>query len=277
MRSKLREFFKPILYRMLGRRRYLHAQVYGKVKDIKNRRREEEEMQLLPVFVKPGDTVVDVGANYGYYTHRLSEIVGPSGRVIGFEPIPFTYEVNQRVLKHFGIENADVHQLGVGDENKKTKFTVPVAGFGGISGGLAHLSGRENDEDGKEKYYNFERNEEVDAEIVRLDDFLDSKIDALSFVKIDVEGGEYFAIDGMKSTISKYRPVMIVEIQPYFFQGYGISEPQLKELIQELGYKSFLFDDKEGILNLFEGDYLDRNYVLIPDEKVSDYDLIRKG
>src|SRR3981081_3931150 len=90
--SPIRKFLKPILFKLLGKKGYKWAQFYGKKKDIVNRLVEEIEMELLPQLVKKDDEVLDIGANYAYYTERLSRLV-PLGKVYAFEPIPFTYEV----------------------------------------------------------------------------------------------------------------------------------------------------------------------------------------
>ncbi len=48
----------------------------------------EPEHALLPQLIGAGDWALDIGANVGHYTKRLSELLGGSGRVIAFEPIP---------------------------------------------------------------------------------------------------------------------------------------------------------------------------------------------
>jgi ubiquinone/menaquinone biosynthesis C-methylase UbiE len=56
-------------------------------------RAPEPEFEMLSPMVSAGDWVLDVGANIGQYTLRLSELVGESGRVISFEPVPETFEL----------------------------------------------------------------------------------------------------------------------------------------------------------------------------------------
>lgn len=62
---------------------------------------DEKEFSLLNAFIAHGDWVLDIGANIGHYTRRLSDLVGPAGRVIAFEPIPQTFEVLAANAQHF--------------------------------------------------------------------------------------------------------------------------------------------------------------------------------
>ena len=89
VKSPIRSFVKPLFFKLLGKRGYFRMQVYAKAKDIRERLVEEKEMALLPKLVAKGDDVLDVGANFAYYSERLSGLVGKEGNVLAFEPIPF--------------------------------------------------------------------------------------------------------------------------------------------------------------------------------------------
>ena len=56
-------------------------------------RSEEPEYFLLSSLLKKGEWAIDIGANVGHYTARFSELVGPEGRVIAFEPVPETFAI----------------------------------------------------------------------------------------------------------------------------------------------------------------------------------------
>src|SRR6266581_7664130 len=65
----------------------------------------EPEYAILPTLISVGDWVIDVGANVGHYTKRLSELVGPTGRVIAFEPVPETFALLAGNLQVFQNTN----------------------------------------------------------------------------------------------------------------------------------------------------------------------------
>jgi FkbM family methyltransferase len=273
--SPIRKILKPFLYKILGRRGYLYAQYFAKIRDIKNRLVEEKEMVLLSHFAKPGDTVIDIGANFAYYTERLSKLVGNNGKVYAFEPIPFTYAVCKKLIRHFHLENTELFKKGVGMKNETLTFHVPTVEFGGLSAGLAHLGTRQNPEAEREKFYNFKTHEAVDCDVVRLDDFLRSQLKSLQFVKMDIEGAEFFALKGMKELLLKFKPVVLIEIQPYFLNGFGIQESELIHFIrQELGYEIFHFDSTHSKIRKLDRTLWDSNYILIHSHQIQSFNSI---
>lgn len=270
VKSLVRTIVKPILFKLMGKSGYKYAQMYGKIRDIEHRLVEEKEMNLLPLIVKEGDTVLDIGANYAYYSERLSKLVGNSGTVHAFEPIPFTYEVCAMIVKKLNLKNVNLNNKGVSDKTMTVEFSVPKLDFGGISAGQAHISGRTIDVDKKKDYYNFDSEEKVQCEVVDLDSFLGDKISNLSFVKIDIEGAEYMALKGMEKMIQIHKPILLLEIQPTFLKGFNIDESDFKSyLTSDLGYQLFVFNSTSCKLNYYtETSFADDNYILVHMDKV---------
>ena len=274
VQSRVRRIVKPLLFRLLGRRGYHHMQVYAKAKDIRERLVEEKEMALLPRLVSEGDHVVDIGANFAYYSTRLSGLVGGAGMVSAFEPIPFTYDVCAALLSKLGSSNVVLFQNGVGARDEQVVFSVPLQDFGALSAGQAHMAERNNELEGKEKYYSFSRATEFTCHVVALDDFLLLDNRGLSFVKIDIEGAEFYALQGMSRMLQKYRPVVLVEIQPFFLEGFGIEESALVALIDRLGYDLFVYDEGTGKLDRHDEALIDSNYLMIHRERITEFDDI---
>jgi FkbM family methyltransferase len=267
--SPIRTILKPILFKLLGNKFYKYAQVFGKIKDIKGRLVEEKEMVLLPHFVPAGSTAIDVGANYAYYTERLSKLVGDKGSVYAFEPIPFTFSVLEIIVKRLKLTNAKIFKKGVSNKNEIVDFTVPKVGYGTISAGQAHISDRKNDLEDKNELYNFATEEKVKCEIVALDLFLGNEVGNVSFVKIDIEGAELFAMQGMEQLIKKNTPVMLIEICPPFLHGFGIADKQLSDYIEELGYTTLYFENDK--LHTLRKAYWESNFILIHKSQIAKY------
>ena len=274
VQSRVRRMLKPLLFRLLGRRGYFHMQVYAKAKDIRERLVEEKEMALLPRLVDEGDHVLDIGANFAYYSTRLSALVGGAGKVTAFEPIPFTHDVCSALLKKLGATNVALFQKGVGARDDQVEFSVPLQDFGAMSAGQAHMAERNNELEGKENYYSFNRATEFTCHVVALDDFLTLDERPLSFVKIDIEGAEFYALQGMRRLLEEHRPVVLIEIQPFFLEGFGIEESALVKLIDHLGYDLYLYNKGSGKLRRHPDALIDSNYLMIHRDRIAQFEDI---
>lgn len=272
VKSPIRTIVKPVLFRLLGKKGYKWAQFYAKKKDIQGRLVEETEMALLPQLVQGSDEVLDIGANYAYYTERLSRLV-PGGRVYAFEPIPFTCDVAAMLVKAFRLKNVDLYRKGVGQKMETLRFSVPKQGAGSISAGQAHMADRNNELIKGTEYYITDKNEQFDCEVIDIDSFLLPRLKKLTFVKIDIEGAEYFALKGMEKTLQRFHPVILIEIVPVFLKSFGIELSFFQQYIEHtLGYRIFEYEALSGKLQALEGVLArDRNYILIHESKVADY------
>jgi len=152
----------------------------------------EGEAQMFAQILRPGMTVLDIGANIGCHTVFMAKKVGPDGRVHAFEPQRIVHQALTANLALNAIENTTAHHCGAGQ--KKGTITVPQVNYaaGGNFGGLA-LGG-------------FETGEQV---TLRSIDSL--KLATCQFIKIDVEGMETEAIKGAKATLKKFKPYLYVE------------------------------------------------------------------
>jgi len=244
VQSPVRRMLKPLLFKLLGRRGYFHRQVHAKAKDIRRRLVEEKEMALLPRFVDEGDHVLDIGANFAYYSTRLSTLVGGAGKVTAFEPIPFTSEVCAALLKKFDSTNVTLFQKGVGARDEQVKFSVPLQDFGAMSAGQAHMAERNNELDGKEDYYSFTDATEFTCHVVALDDFLTLDARPLSFVKIDIEGAEFLALRGMQRLIERDQPWIITDVNNAWYNEFGVSADSLWQFMLERSYRVYKIDPR---------------------------------
>ena len=169
-------------------------------------RTQEREFEMLAEFVGPGDWVVDVGANVGHYTARLSRLVGCEGRVLAFEPVPRTFELLAANARYFAHANVTLMNVALSDAPQVAGIEVP-GGEGGAY--LAHLAPRG---DG--------------LNIVCLPFDALPLPAPLRLVKIDAEGHEAAVLRGMKRTLERDRPALIVEV----------SSAATTEFLRERGY-----------------------------------------
>ncbi|HEV3144212.1 MAG TPA: FkbM family methyltransferase [Gemmataceae bacterium] len=169
-------------------------------------RTAEKEFELLDSLVQPGDWVIDVGANIGHYTAKLSQLVGPGGRVLAFEPVPKTFRLLAANSCHFPYENVSFLNAAVSERAMAGDITVPD----GLNGTyLAHLTKGETG---------------LQVLCLSLDSLqLPHRV---SLVKIDAEGHELEVLKGMEELLRHDRPTLIVEL--------GSGKPV--EYLQHRGY-----------------------------------------
>jgi FkbM family methyltransferase len=158
---------------------------------VRQRGWEEPELALLDALVPRDQTAVDVGANYGMYTHRLVQL---SRRCIAFEP-------NARLaamLRRGYRSRIDVHQVALSDHAGTARLRVPEldTGYGSIEPGNA-LKGHR-------------RVHELEVPMRRLDDF---ELTDVGFIKIDVEGHEEAVLAGAVATLERWRPSLLLELE----------------------------------------------------------------
>ena len=135
--------------------------------------------------VRPGMVVADVGANLGYYTVLMAEAVGPTGRVLAFEPNPAIAELLQRTVAvngHGATTNVDARAAS-DVSGQDVRFHMPA-------GQPMNATMVAADQGGPDW---------VRATTVALDDVLPARVD---FLKIDVEGAEYLVWRGLTRTIA---------------------------------------------------------------------------
>lgn len=174
----------------------------------------EPEYDLLPSLVERGDWVLDIGANVGHYTLRLSELVGDEGRVIGFEPVPETFELLARHAAIAPRRNITLINAAASDAPGISTMRVPCA-----------------PESGLRNYYRARLT--ADAQPAGFG-VLTVPIDSLALsrrvglVKIDTEGHELRVLRGMACLLERDRPTLIVED----------GDPEVERFLGALGYRS---------------------------------------
>ena len=246
--SAFRKLAKAAFYPLANETTYKYVQAVSKAWDIKNGSwsKDEPELDLIEIGLRKGETTLDIGGNYGLYTYHFSKTVGATGKVYSFEPIPFTYKSLLIVGKLLGFShNSELINKGCSNENSKITFTIPVQKSGAIAAGLTYISGRNDDRDGKDIQVRWDETRDVEAEVIRLDDFL-PQIDDLPLVKIDIEGAEFFCLQGAQDIFSRHLPATICEINPWYLEGFGVKTEDVTNFFTDKGYKIFFYTNDNG-------------------------------
>lgn len=263
--SSARRLVKKILYPVLNEHTYQYLQAASKAWDIRSGKWTEPEIDLIPLAIVPGETALDIGANYGLYCYHLSRYVGTRGRIYAFEPVPFTYRTLVAVSRLLRLRNVELVAKGCSDKSGQITFTVPVQASGAMAAGQAYIGGRNDDRDGKEEQVRWAATRDVTAEVVALDEFL-PEVEQLSLIKCDIEGAELLAFRGAEKMIDEHLPSVICEINPWFLEGFGIRLEELTGFFFDRGYKLYHYRNKEGRGRLREiklDEVVEDNYIFI--------------
>jgi FkbM family methyltransferase len=154
-------------------------------------------MAVLSTLVKRDSVCLDVGANVGPITLALSALC-PDGHVHSFEPAIQSFRFLERNAARNGVDNVSVHRLALSDTTGEAKLNYNREFTGG-----AFISD-----------YLRDGAEEV-VPTTTLDDWAESSgLDRLDLVKIDVEGAEGRVLTGGRATIERFRPTLVLELNP---------------------------------------------------------------
>lgn len=255
-----RRIVKKVLAPLLNEGAYSVLQAVAMGWDIRRGSWFEPELELLPYALRGGETAIDVGANFGLYAYHLSKVVGPTGKVICFEPIPFTARTFRLVQRGLGFrDNVRLINKGASDKNGRTQFTVPVMGTGAISAGLVHM-GRNDERPGKEKRANF-ATKQVECEVVAIDECLPDVRD-VALVKCDIEGADLFAMRGMRKILETHKPTVIIEITPWYLEGFDLTVEDITSFFGSLGYECYRYADKK-LCPVVAADIVEDNWIFL--------------
>lgn len=174
---------------------------------------ELSKRRLFEKNVSNGQTVIDVGANVGYYSLMSSKLVGPSGKVLALEPSPRNYQLLCTHLSLNKVSNVSTFKLALSDQCGIARFSAdidPVA---------QRLSESGN----------------IEVHQVTLDQFVaDHSIEAIDIIKIDVEGAELKVLKGAQGVLRKHRPKLFVETHDRFEAKV---HENCKDFLEKQGYE----------------------------------------
>jgi FkbM family methyltransferase len=180
---------------------------------------ENDFIDVMRRYLHSGDTCVDVGGHLGYYCLLMSKMVGPTGHVISFEPVPTNMAVLKENIALNSVTNVELVNSALGErpgtvslicpENFELSWTPSIRAY--------NVEGARNS---------------IDVPMDTLDAFLHRGGHKPTLIKIDVEGAELDVLSGAVETLRTARPTVLLEIH-----GWGdASSEQILALFSSVGY-----------------------------------------
>jgi FkbM family methyltransferase len=187
----------------------------------------ESELGYLERALSSGKTFVDVGANLGIYALVASRIVGPSGRVIAFEPSVRSFMLLKANIKLNGLPNVQIYPAAMSDKIGKAFL----------------YDGPDPSQNSLGRDFRLEaKGEEVMTQ--SLDIALgQASVEHVHVIKMDVEGAEELVLRGANKVIAAHRPTIIFEINQEASARLGLSPRGSWDLLGRLGYEFFSVRD----------------------------------
>lgn len=192
---------------------------------------EPLETRIAEKLVTPGGCVVDIGANIGYYTLLCARRAGPAGQVYAFEPEPENFSLLQQNVRRNGYNNVQLENAAVSN----------------TTGNLNLFISQENH--GDHRVYASETDERrtVSIRAVRLDDYFADDPPLIDLLKMDIQGAEGRALEGMK-TLLQCRPprAILTEFWPLGLRRAGTNASDMLRLLESMGYQLAHLDERRG-------------------------------
>jgi FkbM family methyltransferase len=191
---------------------------------------EHDEMSFVKRYLRPGDRVLDGGANIGGYTLLAASIVGPTGRVDCFEPEPETAAWLRQNVALNGLVNVAVHEKALGFRAAPMTFTA------------------DRDVSNSIVTSRTETRATVTVQCVSLDTALDSDVH-YALWKLDLEGAEVDALRGAATFLRRGNPsVLLVECIEGQLAKFDQTGHDLRALLEQAGYEFAVFNAATGKL-----------------------------
>jgi FkbM family methyltransferase len=188
------------------------------------RARYERELIFLHRFLAPGMVVIDGGASCGIYTVVAARLVGPSGRVLSFEPGAEAFSVLTKNIEINHLTTVRAHCAALSDTDGRAHFYHHEHGQNSFS--LGHPG-----------------NGTIDSESVvtrTLDEvFREEDAGRLGLIKLDVEGAEELVLRGSAQTIAHSCPTILFEVNAAAAMQLGLPPYGAWELLRNWGYRFF--------------------------------------
>jgi FkbM family methyltransferase len=191
----------------------------------------ETDENFLRGYLKPGDVVIDVGANIGFHTLISSATIGEQGKVYSIEAHPETYKALCGNVKFNGFNNVKTYHLAIGERQGYITFSDKKQDDRNsvISGGKG-----------------------VRVEMNQLDN-IDIGESSIALLKVDVEGYEKFVLEGADRLLENILCIYYESAESHF-QEFGYSCVELHGILREKGFNLFRFANDRVL-------WIDKSYI----------------
>jgi FkbM family methyltransferase len=216
---------------------------------------EVAEILFVKKYLRPGMTVLDIGAHHGLYTLLASKRVGANGKVVAFEPSPRERkQLRRNILLNFSF-NVHIEPLALGKESSDADLHLVEGGEDGCNSLRPPVVSSST--------------RLVRVKVAPLDEFLHrARIPVVDFVKLDVEGAELDVLKGAERLLhGGARPVFLVEVYDIRTRPWGYDAREIVQYLSRAGFRWFQLTTAGFVEPISpDNDTYDMNLVAVPVE-----------
>jgi FkbM family methyltransferase len=215
---------------------------------------ETEEVALLRRMLRPGQIVLDVGANIGYLTAVAAEAVGPTGQVHSFEPAPPYFQRLRRLAELNGKIRIFPVNIAAGSEENRLWLSLSNDRNIGWNTLVSDFMPPN------------QLQERIQVQVRPLDAYIsETALEMVHFIKIDAEGFEFPVLRGLRQCLCHHRPSVLCEVVPTAYPLLQCSLRDLQDFLKNVRYEAC-----DLYLQPLDLQILERttNVLLIPEEKM---------
>lgn len=234
----------------------------------------EPEVPHMDRFLSDGSLCVHIGASDGRHALHIARRAR-QGTIHCIEPSRYTLAVLSRLAWLLAIRNLRLHNLAIGATEGQVHLVTPIKRSGHRGRAFAFISDAPVERSPAEWDRRFVSYENDPVPLCTLDAFCAREsIRRVDFLRCDIEGAEASMLDGGRTTLTRDRPVIMMEVHPIFLaQRFGRSAAEVRDSLQALDYRFYYLSD--GALaptrDFFEEPW--RDYFCVPADRVADFGL----
>ncbi|QSV61492.1 MAG: FkbM family methyltransferase [Dolichospermum sp. DL01] len=219
----------------------------------------EKEMEFWRNYIKPGMTVIDVGANVGVYTFSAALKVGNTGQVLAIEPFSGCVSCLQETCKLNELPWVKIYIGAASDKNSTVKL-------------LLHSANELNEIISGEAAADMPSGSFEEVPCFTLDSLIEQEnIQQVDFLKMDAEGHEMAVLAGSQQLITQFAPVILYEN----IAGSQGSNIEVAQYLESIGYELFYYQPflQKLIPVNSPQDFQQLNFIAVPPDKISMFNL----
>jgi len=224
---------------------------------LEHRSWEPHITRYLKLNLGRNDIFVDVGANLGFFSVVCAPLVS---RVIAFEPVSISHRYCKANIELNRLTNVDLFQCGLWNEDTTANIKADPSSL------MAASISRDGSTFGVET-----------IRCVSLDSMIASgevRIPRIDIIKMDIEGAEPFALEGMQASLEKFRPKIVMELNRPALAGFDQTAADVWNFFSSRSYKLLAFRHWEEIDPL-PVNSLEELHVLCPEDSLLDLLAVR--